>query len=697
MSVGRIKDLPYPEKKFESHEDVWEYCKELRNALQEDQSERIEDFDVLKLDNMGWEDVRGYAKNVKKKDGLANAISKIGSTETTLLISNQQDVTASATIPSNIAVKVLKGGSLTSSNSATVTFNGQFEAGLYQVFEGNLVVAFGSGSVKEVYPDWWTLNSIPGTTDMATAIQSALDSGIKNIGILSVSGGYLSNTNLTIPTGVKLFGIGAGAKIITTSAILTLIDTAAAAVDVILENLTLEGSAAVDSDPASIGFLTGTTNENIKIINCHFDDFNIGIFLSYQTDTALIEKCNFENMVYNTTLAVGGYAIIEEACSNVKILHNTTANTVERHHIYLSKDSTIPADGSFNILIDNNIFHGIKAGGATGYESIIHVRKIDHLIISNNYIEGGYGAINFGDANELLNDISIADNIFYDQVAGGSNNGVIHTSGAAGALVTNISITGNVIIGDSDITYALYLNKITGGVFSNNIIRNTQRIYLNLSIIKCSFVSNEVYDISGAFIYVSDLTGYASKDLIISDNIFDTSTSHGIEVSYVQDFIIKGNIIRNVPAVGGYGIIALGSAAHPAIGLINSNFIDTVANGLKVQGSGTFNEVVENNNEIKNVTTTYKVIETSYLYNSVAWNPGEIANGAEAEQAITITGAVLGDYAIASLSVDTEDLGLSAVVSSSSTVSVSLFNDTGGALDINSGNEFTLYVKVIKR
>lgn len=71
MPVARIKDLPYPEKKFESHEDAWEYCKELRNRLQEEQSERIEDFDILKLDNVPWIDVREYG--AKGDDSTDNA------------------------------------------------------------------------------------------------------------------------------------------------------------------------------------------------------------------------------------------------------------------------------------------------------------------------------------------------------------------------------------------------------------------------------------------------------------------------------------------------------------------------------------------------------------------------------------------------------------------------------------------------
>lgn len=58
----------------------------------------------------------------------------------------------------------------------TLNLNKLFVDGLYQIFSGAGTVTFGSGAVKEVYPQWWETNTIPGTTDMKTAIQSAVDS-----------------------------------------------------------------------------------------------------------------------------------------------------------------------------------------------------------------------------------------------------------------------------------------------------------------------------------------------------------------------------------------------------------------------------------------------------------------------------------------------------------------------------------------
>ena len=82
------------------------------------------------------------------------------------------------------------------------------------------------------------------------------------------------------------------------------------------------------------------------------------------------------------------------------------------------------------------------------------------------------------------------------------------------------------------------------------------------------------------------------------------------------------------------------------------------------------------------------------LTGSVTWNPGSIGDGNEEAQEVTVTGAVLGDYAVASFSLDVSDLILDAQVTAADTVTCILANNTGGAVDLASG---TLYVRVFKR
>jgi len=82
------------------------------------------------------------------------------------------------------------------------------------------------------------------------------------------------------------------------------------------------------------------------------------------------------------------------------------------------------------------------------------------------------------------------------------------------------------------------------------------------------------------------------------------------------------------------------------------------------------------------------------LSGSTTWNPGSIANGAEEAKEITVTGVALGDFAIASFSLDVSDLVLNAQVTDDDTVTCILANNTGGAVNLSEG---TLRVKVIKK
>ena len=85
--------------------------------------------------------------------------------------------------------------------------------------------------------------------------------------------------------------------------------------------------------------------------------------------------------------------------------------------------------------------------------------------------------------------------------------------------------------------------------------------------------------------------------------------------------------------------------------------------------------------------TKFAVVETTKDW-------GAIADGDEAAQEVSVTGAQLGDFAMASMSIDISDLMLTAAVTTADTVTCVLANNTGGAVDLSSG---TLYVMVIPR
>lgn len=84
-----------------------------------------------------------------------------------------------------------------------------------------------------------------------------------------------------------------------------------------------------------------------------------------------------------------------------------------------------------------------------------------------------------------------------------------------------------------------------------------------------------------------------------------------------------------------------------------------------------------------------------FLTGSATWDASSIADGDEEAKEITVTGAALGDYVIASsLSIDIADLQLTADVTAANTVTAVLSNSTGGAINLASA---TVRVVVMKR
>lgn len=73
------------------------------------------------------------------------------------------------------------------------------------------------------------------------------------------------------------------------------------------------------------------------------------------------------------------------------------------------------------------------------------------------------------------------------------------------------------------------------------------------------------------------------------------------------------------------------------------------------------------------------------LTGSAEWNPGSIADGDEAVQEITVSGAILGDFCEVTMSLDVTDLNLTAQVTAGDSVTAQLCNSTGGAIDLSTG------------
>jgi len=93
-----------------------------------------------------------------------------------------------------------------------------------------------------------------------------------------------------------------------------------------------------------------------------------------------------------------------------------------------------------------------------------------------------------------------------------------------------------------------------------------------------------------------------------------------------------------------------------------------------------------------NVVTIARVSEKGSYEGSETKDWGSLVDGATAIEAVTVTGAVLGDFAMCSLSVDLQGMIMSCHVSAADTVEVVMNNESGGTLDLASA---TLRVRVL--
>ena len=119
-------------------------------------------------------------------------------------------LTTSETIPKNVTL--IKEPGVILDGAGTLTIEGQFEAGLNEAFGSSITVTFGDSYMDGVYPQWWEEDAGDGSTDCATAIQSAINACVGSAAghyknVLFVPGEYSIESKITMKTS-GLVGIG---------------------------------------------------------------------------------------------------------------------------------------------------------------------------------------------------------------------------------------------------------------------------------------------------------------------------------------------------------------------------------------------------------------------------------------------------------------------------------------------------------
>lgn len=100
------------------------------------------------------------------------------------------------------------------------------------------------------------------------------------------------------------------------------------------------------------------------------------------------------------------------------------------------------------------------------------------------------------------------------------------------------------------------------------------------------------------------------------------------------------------------------------------------------------------------ITSSWMNVADAFIYQrfltgSATYDAASLADGVGASTTVTVTGAALGDFALASFSLSTQGMIVSASVTSTDTVTVRFQNETAGAaIDLASGTLSALVIKL---
>jgi len=133
--------------------------------------------------------------NAALTGSLAWVIATLAGDPATVILPGDQtyQISTNLTVPATVCLVMHRGAEFSVDNTKTLTINGTFEAGLYQVFSGAGSVKFGS-LVTEVYPEWWGIDGVADEVQLDIADTALTDGTI----ILNRNDSYAIDDDLII-------------------------------------------------------------------------------------------------------------------------------------------------------------------------------------------------------------------------------------------------------------------------------------------------------------------------------------------------------------------------------------------------------------------------------------------------------------------------------------------------------------------
>jgi hypothetical protein len=489
-------------------------------------------------------------------------------------------------------------------------------------------------------PGWFDrygTNTTPGTTLVNSAVQAAFRSGHQVRGHVGVEY-YCGTATIEVPAGARanLYGVKLSTDVVNAP----FLDITGN--DVVILGAEIEGhgnsalTSAAEVLVRFVGSSVASYRSDLLLQDCHIHHGGFyGVFCEF-AENVLIAGCRFAAIQYT---AVAGTTVNRMRVNNNTIHDIGPGDSGQCYGLFFSR-----REGTNN-LVTHPRPKDCQASSNTIYNiptwEALDAHAGERIVFSNNTIHGCRLGINVSrdsDGYPPLN-VVVADNIIdigsvsnpYRAIGSGGTFG-------SGKEAKNIVVKGNVVRGyglDSNEDGAIMFQYTDGLIIEGNIVENSRGVAVCILQENNDFMaSNNV--IRGVQSGVGNAAGISIRNTTqtghVADNYIDASAEIGVFIGNSNPGVSFGNN-RIVTSGTRYSSALYGGA------------------GLEMEGS-----------------TTIDV--------------ASIAIGAQAQFAITVAGAELGDYvAGVTCNVSTAPLSLTGTVTAQDTVTVVLQNNSGGAVN----------------